>query len=97
MGRSNSVRERAIFLIFVDEEVATRVEIAGKTKIEKIETRPEKPPRIHITNKKTFKPFINTWIMQLRLHSTRIVKDAIPGAWARPECAEVTANGHEMK
>lgn len=100
LNRSISARERTILLMFVDEEVATRVEIDGETITEEeIETRPEKLPGILVTNKENLQAIYKYMDDDAvtTLHATiKAKEDDIPGAWVCPECAEITADGREV-
>ena len=86
--------------MFVDEEVATRVEIDGKTIIEEeIQTRPEKLPAGILVNDKEKLQAIYKYMDSdavTTLYATIKAKDDIPGAWVCPECAEITAHLREV-
>ena len=86
--------------MFVDEEVATRVEIDGNTITEEeIETRPEKLPGILVNNKEKLQAIYKYMDSDAvtTLHATiKAKEDDIPGAWVCLECAEITADGHEV-
>ena len=86
--------------MFVDEEVATRVEIDGKTIIEEeIQTRPEKLPAGILVNDKEKLQAIYKYMDSdavTTLYATIKAKDDIPGAWVYPECAEITAHLREV-
>ena len=86
--------------MFVDEEVATRVEIDGNTITEEeIETRPEKLPGILVNSKEKLQAIYKYMDSDAvtTLHATiKAKEDDIPGAWVCPECAEITADGHEV-